>query len=177
MLTDFWNMTQDTGKANNRLRHNHGIAPENRSYQVHSSGGEGDSGTGTLVKSWPTWQVATRGCCARHPASYLLCLCFVRSGGASLLFVCVRGSLSDSATWQPPISNALTQAREMQRTREVSGEVPDVTTYAAGYDLTNSLVHVAHFQLGSFLIGPVSSWARFYLHSFPMTCRIRDGKR
>ena len=38
-------------------------------------------------------------------------------------------------------------------------------------------VHMAHFQLGSFLIGFLSSWAQFDLQSFLMTCRIRNGKR
>ena len=38
-------------------------------------------------------------------------------------------------------------------------------------------VRMAHFQLGSFLIGFVSHWARFELPSFLMICRIRNGKR
>ena len=38
-------------------------------------------------------------------------------------------------------------------------------------------LHMAHFQLGSFLIGLVSNWARFELHSFLMICRTRKDKR
>ena len=38
-------------------------------------------------------------------------------------------------------------------------------------------VHIAHFQLGSFLMGLVSNWAQFYAHAFLMDCRIINYKR
>ena len=39
-------------------------------------------------------------------------------------------------------------------------------------DIVCLCVHMAHFQLGSFVIGLVSNWAQFELHSFLMICRI-----
>ena len=55
---------------------------------------------------------------------------------------------------------------------DIPRELSCVQTDARSYDLTTVPVHMAHFQLGSFLSGLVSNWARFYLQSFLIICRI-----
>ena len=64
-----------------------------------------------------------------------------------------------------------------KQVRESIRSSPILTPVIATLYIVELVLHMAHFQLGWFLIGLVSNGARLKLHSFLMVSRIRSDKR